>query len=105
MGYLGYNCMSWFERHVPDRHTADISFPDSEWLLCDEFVTLDSRTQTLQATAIARPSRHGSVAQALADHDKGRVYSIPSARYKAIATAARLVPHGVLQRFQSLGRK
>jgi anthranilate synthase component 1 len=67
VGYLGYNCASWFERHVPDRHTADISFPDSEWLLCDEFVTHDSRTQTLQATAIARPSRHGSVAQALRD--------------------------------------
>src|SRR6478672_10181497 len=45
------------------------------------------------------------VRDALADFDKGRVYSIPSARYKAIATAARLVPHGVLQRFQSLGRK
>ena len=67
VGYLGYNCMSWFERHVPDRHAPDTSFPDSEWLLCDEFVTHDSRTQTLHATAIARPSRHASVAQALAD--------------------------------------
>ncbi|MFC4784092.1 SDR family NAD(P)-dependent oxidoreductase [Nocardioides sp. MAHUQ-72] len=45
------------------------------------------------------------VEQALADFDKGRVYSIPSARYKAIATAARLVPGRVLQRFQALGRK
>ena len=45
------------------------------------------------------------VAEALADFDKGRTYSIPSARYKAIATAARLVPHGLLQRFQTLGRK
>lgn len=67
VGYLGYNCMSWFERHVPDRHPSDVSFPDSEWLVCDDFVTLDSRTQTLHATAIARPSRHGSVAQALQD--------------------------------------
>ncbi len=67
VGYLGYNCISWFERHVPDRHTSDISFPDSEWLLCDEFVTHDSLKQTLHATAIARPSRHGSVAQALED--------------------------------------
>jgi anthranilate synthase component 1 len=67
VGYLGYNCTAWFERHVPDRHSPDISFPDSEWLLCDEFVTHDSRTQTLHATAIARPSRHGSVAQALQD--------------------------------------
>ncbi len=45
------------------------------------------------------------VATALADFDKGRVYSIPSARYKVITTAARLVPNRVLQRFQSLGRK
>jgi hypothetical protein len=45
------------------------------------------------------------VREALADFDKGRVYSIPSKRYKAIATTARLVPRGLLQRFQSLGRK
>ena len=45
------------------------------------------------------------VATALSDFDKGRVYSIPSPQYKAIATAARLVPNGLLQRFQSLGRK
>ncbi len=45
------------------------------------------------------------VATALSDYDKGRVYSIPSAQYKAIATASRLVPNGLLQRFQSVGRK
>jgi short-subunit dehydrogenase len=45
------------------------------------------------------------VREALSDFDKGRVYSIPSRRYKAIATGARLVPHSLLQRFQSLGRK
>ena len=45
------------------------------------------------------------VATALSDFDKGRVYSIPSPQYKAIATAARLVPNSLLQRFQSMGRK
>ena len=45
------------------------------------------------------------VATALSDFDKGRVYSIPSAQYKAITTAARLVPNSLLQRFQSIGRK
>jgi short-subunit dehydrogenase len=45
------------------------------------------------------------VASALADFDKGRVFSIPSARYKAITTVARVVPNRVLQRFQGLGRK
>ena len=44
------------------------------------------------------------VAAALADFDKGRVISIPSARYKAITTVARVVPNRVLQRFQGLGR-
>jgi hypothetical protein len=44
------------------------------------------------------------VASALEDFDKGRTYSIPSARYKAITTVARVVPNRVLQRFQSLGR-
>jgi len=45
------------------------------------------------------------VATALSDFDKGRVYSIPSPQYKAITTAARLVPNSLLQRFQSMGRK
>ncbi|MGB0100140.1 MAG: SDR family oxidoreductase [Nocardioides sp.] len=45
------------------------------------------------------------VATALADHAKGKVWSIPGSQYKAIATAARLVPTGVLRRFQSLGRR
>ncbi|HEU4811942.1 MAG TPA: SDR family oxidoreductase [Nocardioides sp.] len=45
------------------------------------------------------------VATALNDFDKGRVYSIPSTRYKLITTASRLVPNRVLQRFQAMGRK
>ncbi|WP_310962378.1 SDR family NAD(P)-dependent oxidoreductase [Nocardioides terrisoli] len=45
------------------------------------------------------------VTQALADLDAGKVLSIPSVRYKTITTTARLVPGGLLQRLQSLGRK
>jgi short-subunit dehydrogenase len=45
------------------------------------------------------------VATALKDHAKGKAYSIPGAQYKAISTAARVIPGGLLQRFQSLGRK
>jgi short-subunit dehydrogenase len=45
------------------------------------------------------------VSDALADFDKGRVYSIPGAQYKVIAAATRLVPNRLLQRFQTLGRK
>ena len=45
------------------------------------------------------------VATALADFDKGRVYSIPGVQYKAITTASRLIPNSLLQRFQSIGRK
>ena len=45
------------------------------------------------------------VATALKDHAKGKVLSVPGAQYKAITAVTRLVPSGVLQRFQSLGRK
>ncbi|ANH36537.1 putative oxidoreductase [Nocardioides dokdonensis FR1436] len=45
------------------------------------------------------------VRTALADLAKGKVFSIPSARYKVITGAARLVPGGLLQRLQGLGRK
>jgi uncharacterized protein len=45
------------------------------------------------------------VAQALADFDRGRVYSVPSAQYKVITAVARVVPNRLLQRFQTIGRK
>jgi short-subunit dehydrogenase len=45
------------------------------------------------------------VREALADFDSGRALSIPSKRYKAITTVARVVPRPLLQRAQGLGRK
>lgn len=45
------------------------------------------------------------VADALADHAKGRAFSIPSVQYKAIVALTRAVPSRALQRLQSLGRK
>lgn len=45
------------------------------------------------------------VREALDDYAKGKVFSIPSMQYKAIVCATRLVPHGLLQRFQSVGRR
>lgn len=45
------------------------------------------------------------VADALRDFAKRRTFSIPSLQYKAIVHLTRAVPKGLLQRFQSLGRK
>ena len=45
------------------------------------------------------------VKTALADFDKGRVYSVPGAQYKAIRSLTRVIPSAVLQRYQSMGRK
>jgi short-subunit dehydrogenase len=45
------------------------------------------------------------VSTALKDYAKKRVISIPSAQYKAVVGITRAIPRGVLQRFQSLGRK
>ncbi len=45
------------------------------------------------------------VAAALADLDAGKALSVPTLRYKAIVTAAKHVPGGLLQRFQGMGRK
>lgn len=74
----GFTKTEFHERMGVSRGSA----PDFMWLDADELV-----------------------ATALKDHAKGKVFSIPSAQYKAIATMARVVPGGVLQRFQSLGRK
>jgi short-subunit dehydrogenase len=45
------------------------------------------------------------VDEALADFDAGKPRSVPSKRYKVIASVSRHVPVGLLQRFQSLGRR
>jgi short-subunit dehydrogenase len=45
------------------------------------------------------------VREALADYEKGRVFSVPSLQYKVIATAAKATPGRLLQRFQQLGRR
>jgi short-subunit dehydrogenase len=45
------------------------------------------------------------VRRALADLDDDKVYSIPSARYRTIVGAARFLPSGLLQRFESVGRR
>ncbi len=45
------------------------------------------------------------VTAALADLDAGKAVSVPTLRYKAIVTGAKYVPAGLLQRFQSMGRK
>lgn len=45
------------------------------------------------------------VRDALRDLDRGRAYSVPTKRYKAIVTTTRMVPRSLLQRAQSLGRR
>lgn len=45
------------------------------------------------------------VADAIKDFEKGKIFSIPSKRYKAMVTVSRVVPGGVKQKLQSLGRK
>ena len=104
VGYLGYNCAAWFERHVPDRHASDLSFPDSEWMVQDAFVTLDSRAQTLKATAIARPAQHASAEAALRAAE-GQVEEmvarlrrpLPAEAYAQAATPGRAGADGALE--------
>jgi hypothetical protein len=74
----GFTKTEFHERMDVDRGSA----PDFMWLDADKLV-----------------------ATALADYDKGRVYSIPGMQYKAITTLARAMPSRVLQRFQSMGRR
>ncbi|MGA8845190.1 MAG: SDR family oxidoreductase [Nocardioides sp.] len=45
------------------------------------------------------------VEKALADFEKGRIYSIPGAQYKTVVALTRLVPNKALQAFQGIGRK
>jgi short-subunit dehydrogenase len=45
------------------------------------------------------------VERALADYDKGRIYSIPGAQYKTIIALTRVIPNRALQLAQSMGRR
>jgi short-subunit dehydrogenase len=45
------------------------------------------------------------VEKALADYDKGRIYSIPGAQYKTIIALTRVIPNRALQLAQSMGRR
>jgi len=45
------------------------------------------------------------VREALADYDRGRVFSVPGLQYRAIRTVTQVVPTRVLLRFQSMGRR
>jgi hypothetical protein len=72
-----------------------------------------TRTEFHQRMDVGRDSVPGPlwlevdrvVDEALADFDAGKRISIPSKRYKAIATVSKHLPVRVLQRFQSLGRR
>ncbi len=44
------------------------------------------------------------VADALADHDRGRALSVPSPQYKVAVALTRVLPRRALQRLQSMGR-
>jgi len=74
----GFTRTEFHERMGVSRGSA----PDFMWLDADELV-----------------------ATALKDFEKGRTFSIPSAQYKVITALARVVPGGMLQRFQAVGRK
>lgn len=77
--------------------------------LCPGFV----KTEFHQRMEVDRGSAPGFlwleaedlVREALVDLDRRRTYSVPSKRYKAIVTASKAVPRGVLQRAQALGRR
>jgi short-subunit dehydrogenase len=45
------------------------------------------------------------VDRALADFDRGRVYSVPGAQYRVIVALTRMIPSRALQTFQSIGRR
>jgi len=77
--------------------------------LCPGF----TKTEFHERMGVARQSAPGFlwldadqlVADGLADFDKGKAMSVPSVQYKAVVGLSRAIPHSVLQRFQSLGRK
>jgi len=76
--------------------------------LCPGFV----RTEFHQRMEVSRDSAprflwldaERLVREALSDLDRGRTFSVPTKRYKAIVTATRAIPRGLLQRAQALGR-
>jgi short-subunit dehydrogenase len=75
--------------------------------LCPGFTKTEfhERMNVKRGTGILWLDADKVVATALSDFDKGKTFSIPSAHYKAIVTASRIVPTRALQVLQSLGRR
>lgn len=77
--------------------------------LCPGF----TRTEFHERMQVGRDSAPGFlwldpdflVSRALTDFDRGRAFSVPGAPYKVVTPLARVVPNGLLQRLQSLGRR
>ncbi len=91
---------------------ADLTYRDQgvrAMALCPGFV----RTEFHQRMDVGRdavPSwlwldTDAVVSEALRDFDRGRSVSVPDARYKVLAAAARLTPARLQARFQQLGRR
>jgi len=75
--------------------------------LCPGFTTTEfhERMDVTRGTGFMWLDPDFLVEKALSDFDKGRVFSIPGAQYKAIAGLTRLVPSRALQTLQSIGRR
>lgn len=77
--------------------------------LCPGF----TRTEFHERMEVSRGSAPGFlwldaddlVRQALADHAKGKIFSVPGPPYKVLRAVSRYVPSSLLQRLQGLGRK
>ncbi len=75
--------------------------------LCPGFTKTEfhERMEVKRGTGLLWLDADKLVETALSDFDKGKVFSIPSAQYKAIVTLSRLIPNRALQTYQSIGRR
>jgi uncharacterized protein len=75
--------------------------------LCPGFVKTEfhQRMQVKRGSGFLWLDAERLVSEALADFARARVISIPTRRYKLIVAASRIVPTGLAQRAQRIGRR
>ncbi|MGD9960444.1 SDR family NAD(P)-dependent oxidoreductase [Nocardioides sp.] len=75
--------------------------------VCPGFVKTEfhERMQVKRGTGFLWLEPERLVREALQDYDEGKVISIPTRRYRTIVRVSRLVPTGLAQRAQRIGRR
>ena len=79
VGYLGYDCIRWFEPTIPPPPKDELGIPDMFFMVTETFVIFDHRRRRVRVVANAFPEKN----------NPGAAYNAACARIEGILEALR----------------